>query len=86
MKINAEYTFGLRWKEELVATIPGGGFVIGAPMGVLSVDFPTEATWERFCPEWARGRWAEVRDAIEKWGAQQNIPIYIEGAAWIEFC
>jgi len=79
------YKFALRWKEELVASIPGGRFIIGAPMGVLSVDLPNEPTWERTAPSWAKGRWKEVSDELQKWCNKDHIPLYITEGAWIAF-
>lgn len=85
MTPTSRYNFGLRWKEELVADIPGGKFVMGAPMGVLSVDFPTESTRERFAPDWAKGRWGEVGTELKKWCENEGIPFYSEEGAWIQF-
>ena len=83
--MKASYHFAFRWKEELVASVPGGKFVIGAPMGVLSVDLPDEPTWERSAPQWAKGRWDEVRSALQEWCAKDKIPLYITEGAWIAF-
>jgi len=46
-------------------------------MGVVSVDFPTEDTWEREAPVWAKPYWETVRTQLAAWCDSQKIPLYV---------
>ena len=63
----ATFTFQPRWKEELVCTGPGGSFILYLPMGVLTVCLPTEDSWTRCAPEWARSLWPRFKQELEAW-------------------
>ncbi|MEW6118999.1 MAG: hypothetical protein AB1593_02790 [Pseudomonadota bacterium] len=69
--------FQPRWKEELVCTCEQGSFVLGMPMGVPSVDFPTEETWQREAPAWARPYWASIRNQLAGWCESQGLPLHV---------
>jgi len=71
------FRFQPRWKEELVCSCDLGSFVITMPMGVVSVDFPTEDTWEREAPVWAKPYWETVRTQLAAWCDSQKIPLYV---------
>ena len=63
----------------------GRTFVIELTMGVLTVYFPTQSTWEAFAPEWAANQWQRVKDDLSAWCEQQKIPLVIEDHAWVQF-
>ena len=65
------------WKEQLVCSCELGAFVLGMPMGVVSVDFPTEETWRHAAPAWARPHWAAIRAQLAAWCAAQEIPLHV---------
>lgn len=44
--------------------------------GVVSVEFPTEDTWERDAPVWAKPYWEAVRNQLTAWCDSQKIPLY----------
>ena len=70
-------SFQPRWKEELVCSCERGAFVITMPMGVVSVDYPTEDTWRQEAPDWARPHWAAIRGQLAAWCASQKIPLHV---------
>lgn len=44
-----------RWKELLDGFYGEHRFTVQRPIGIPHVYFPTEETWERSGPAWARG-------------------------------
>ena len=70
-------SFQPRWKEELVCSCALGSFVITMPMGVVSVDFPTEETWLREAPGWAAPHWSSIRSQLAAWCAAERIPLHV---------
>lgn len=72
-----ELRFEPRWKEELVCSCELGAFVLSMPMGVVSVDFQTQETWQQEAPAWARPHWALVRRQLAAWCESQRIPLYV---------
>ena len=77
--------FQPKWKEELVCTMDGRQFIIEMTMGVLTVFFPSQSTWESCAPDWAIHHWAQVKEDLTLWCAQQKIPLVIEEHAWVNF-
>lgn len=71
------FQFQPRWKEELVCSCDLGSFVVTMPMGVVSVDFPTEDIWQHEAPSWAKPYWDSVRSQLSAWCKSQNIPLYV---------
>ena len=78
-------TYQPKWKEELIGSIGEHEFSIEMTMGKLHVFFPTEVTWNKNPPDWAKGKWTESRDAAEMWSKDNNIPFTIDEQAWVEF-
>lgn len=77
------FHFAGRWKEELVATGPGGSFVLEMPIGILSVYLPPEAEWQNKGPEWARPHWHELRRDLEVWCTAANAVLHIDPTATV---
>jgi len=71
------FQFQPRWKEELACTCELGSFVLMMPMGVVSVDFPTEETWQLEAPNWAKPYWEVVQTQLSAWCESQNIPLHM---------
>lgn len=78
------FTFTPKWKEELVCSCPEGTFVIELTMGVPHVYFPTEASWLKSAPAWAKPRWKEVREQLEAWCVRSNLPLTVDDKAWVD--
>lgn len=77
------YVFSPRWKEELVCTSPEGRrLVFEHPMGVPSVYFPTEASWAREAPEWAKDKRGEILEALRAW-CGSSVALYIDETAGV---
>lgn len=77
------FTFQPRWKEELVCTGPGGTFVLELPMGTLSAYLPTEATWTRTAPAWARDLWPTLHAELTTWSVANNAQLIIDDTAGV---
>ena len=77
--------FQPKWKEELVCNIDGRRLTVEITMGVLTVYFPTKATWEATAPNWAKEQWERVEEDLSAWCLQEKIPLVIEDNAWAEF-
>lgn len=85
MTNTSKVQFQPKWKEELVCTLDGRGFVIEMTMGVPTVYLPTQSKWELSAPEWARPQWERVRADLAVWCEQQRIPLVVEDHAWVNF-
>jgi Domain of unknown function (DUF4328) len=77
------FQFRPRWKEELVCSTVLGNLVLDMPMGVTSVYLPTEASWARQAPEWARGLWFDLHADLVQWCASERVPLYVEDSATV---
>jgi hypothetical protein len=77
--------FEPKWKEELICTMDGRRFVIELTMGIVTVYFPTQSTWEATVPDWAKRQWERVRGDLSAWCLEQDIPLQIVDNAWVEF-
>ena len=77
------FTFGPRWREELVCTGPGGTFILELPMGVLSAYLPTEEAWQRKAPEWARKLWPVLKTELEEWCRVNHAKFVIDETALV---
>jgi hypothetical protein len=75
------FRFTPRWKEELVCSSVLGNLVLDMPMGVTSVYVPTEASWARKAPEWARAMWPDFHAQLAQWCARERVPLYVEDSA-----
>ncbi|MGI1680225.1 MAG: hypothetical protein K6L75_15905 [Cellvibrionaceae bacterium] len=75
------FTFQPRWKEELIVTGPGGSFVLELPMGILSAYLPSEDTWEKKAPDWARNYWSVLKQELEVWCQQNDANFFIDETA-----
>ncbi len=75
------FSFGPRWKEELVCTYAGRSFILELPMGILSAYLPTEEAWKRKAPEWARDLWPQLHRELEEWCRLNNAKFYIDETA-----
>lgn len=74
-----------RWKEMLDGFYGEHQFTVELTMGVYHVYFPTEATWNRTAPDWARGLWKQARDEAEAWSLAQPYPFDVDSTAWVDF-
>jgi O-acetyl-ADP-ribose deacetylase (regulator of RNase III) len=77
--------FEPQWKELLICRMDGRRFVIELTMGVLTVYFRTQSTWEASAPDWAKRQWERVRGDLSAWCLEQGIPLQIVDGAWVEF-
>lgn len=75
------FEFRPRWKEELVCSSVLGNLVLDMPMGVTSVYLPTEGSWARQAPQWARAMWPEFHAQLVQWCASERVPLYVEDSA-----
>ena len=75
------FRFMPQWKEELVCECSGGSFILEAPMGIFSVYLPTEPSWQRQAPDWARPLWPRLRAELEDWCGRDHAKFYIEESA-----
>jgi len=74
-----------KWKETLVGSIEENIFYVEMTMGTLHVYFPTEEAWNASAPLWARDKWEAAKEAAKDWCREQNIPLTIDNAAWVDF-
>lgn len=75
--------FTPRWKEELVAKTEQGTLVFELTMGKYHVYFPTEETWLKCTPEWAKDKWKDFFEACDKWCRHNTIPITVIERAFV---
>lgn len=73
----SQFNFQPRWKEELVVSCAQGAFVLEMPMGKLSVYLPTEISFLRFAPHWAREMWPVLKAELEAWCDASNAVLFI---------
>ena len=85
MSTEPEIKFQPDWKELLVGTLNGKKFTIELTMGVLTVYLPPASKWETSAPNWAKGRWEQVRNELTVWCEKSKIPLVLEENAWVEF-
>lgn len=70
-------SFQPRWKEELVCSCEYGSFILDMPMGIVSVDFPTESVWLELAPSWAKPHWESIQRQLASWCESQKFPLYV---------
>ena len=63
VNIMKNFTFNIRWKEELDGFVDGHRFTVEITMGSLHVYFPSERIWESNAPAWAKGMWPAASEA-----------------------
>lgn len=77
------FLFQPRWREELVCTCAEGSLVIEMTMGAREeVCLPSEATWQKNAPEWARPLWSSLESQLRSWCGRTR-PLHIEDRAWV---
>jgi hypothetical protein len=76
-------TFQPRWKEELTCSCSEGSFILGMPMGNVSVDFPTEERWLQQAQPWAQPHWAAFLQQLQHWCSGKGIPLYVAPTAGV---
>ena len=76
-----KFRFEPRWKEELVCSCSLGSFLLEMPMGVVSVCLPSETTWLRSSPDWAKPHWEAFRTQLREWCSLQGIPLCVSETA-----
>lgn len=86
LEIESIFSFQARWREELVVTGPGGGFVLELTMGVLTAYLPTEAAWRLNAPEWATDLWPTLKAELEDWCADSKTSTFALGQHPISNC
>lgn len=79
------FEFNIRWKEELDGFVDGHRFTLEITMGSLHVYFPSEETWERSAPDWAKGMWPDASEAAARWATNNSIPFEVDERAWVSF-
>ena len=75
------FRFAPRWKEELVVTGPGGAFLLEMPMGDPCVLLPTEDAFGATAPDWARGLWPALHEALTDWCQATGTPLALDADA-----
>jgi hypothetical protein len=73
--LNIDFTH--RWREELVAKSEAGTLIFEVTMGSYHVYFPTEETWLKSTPEWAKPQWNDFYEACHAWCRSNHIPITV---------
>jgi hypothetical protein len=71
------YKVEIRWKEILIYREGENELEFFIPMGVKPpwpLEFPSESTWNKTVPDWAKGRRNEIMKRISK---DHNIKIVI---------
>jgi hypothetical protein len=58
-----------------------GSFILEMPMGVLSVSLPTQSSWERKAPAWAKDHWQTIYEQLEKWCKENKVQFFVEETA-----
>lgn len=74
-----------RWKEMLDGFVGDNRFTVEFTMGRPHVYFPTEETWKKTAPDWAKDLWAEAQEQAAEWSKEQKTPFDIDAGAWVEF-
>jgi hypothetical protein len=77
----SKFQFHYRWKEELVCSCPEGTFTLELTIGFATVYLPTEETWQKIAPDWAKGEWATLHKDIQLWCVNNSIPLVIDSNA-----
>jgi len=80
------FQFRPEWKERLVVTGPGGAFELDLPMGVLSVNLPSAATWAETAPDWAQALWPVLHAELTQWCLDHHADLYAShshGVRWL---
>ncbi len=85
MNAGKKIKYHSKWKETLVGEIGDYSFHIELTMGILTVYFPTEETWNESAPSWAKGCWEMAKFEAEKWCNTSNIPMVIDHKSWVDF-
>ena len=71
-----KFEFRPQWKEELLCSCALGSFTLDMPMGVMSVYLPIKACWHQVAPPWAAELWDTLRQQLQAWCEEKNIPLY----------
>ncbi len=77
------WRFTPRWKETLACASAEGEVVLEMMFIVPHVYFPTDDTWARQAPSWAKTRRAELLEELEQWCAARGVPLTVDEQAWV---
>jgi hypothetical protein len=77
------WRFTPRWKETLACASAEGEVVLEMMFIEPQVYFPTDDTWARHAPSWARNRRAELLGELEQWCAARRVPLTVDDKAWV---
>lgn len=77
------WRFTPRWKEQLACASAQGEVVLEMMMIEPHVFFPTDDTWARQAPSWAKNRRAELLAELAQWCTAQGIPLTVDEEAWV---
>jgi hypothetical protein len=77
-----EFRFQQRWKEELVCSCSEGRFGLEITMGgARKVYLPTEVSWPRRGPDWAKDQWESLHAQLIAWCEENGATLYLEEKA-----
>lgn len=77
------WRFAPRWKETLACASAEGEVVLEMMFIEPHVYFPTDDTWARQAPSWAKTRRAELLGELEQWCAARRVPLTVDDKAWV---
>ena len=77
------WRFRTRWKEELACESQGGVLVLEMMFIEPHVYFPTDASWARQAPRWAKSRRADLLVELERWCTARDIPLSVDEQAYV---
>lgn len=77
------WRFTPRWKETLACVSAEGEVVLEMMFIEPHVYFPTDDTWARQAPSWAKDRRAEMLGELEQWCAARDVPLTVDDKAWV---
>jgi hypothetical protein len=77
------WRFTPRWKEILACASAEGEVVLEMMFIKPHVYFPTDDTWARQAPSWAKNRRAELLGELQQWCAAREVPLTVDDKAWV---
>jgi hypothetical protein len=77
------WRFTPRWRETLACASAEGEVVVEMMFIEPHVYFPTDDTWARAAPRWAKNRRAELLGELKQWCAARGVPLTVDDEAWV---
>jgi hypothetical protein len=77
------WRFTPRWKETLACAAVEGEVILEMMFIEPHVYFPSDETWARQAPSWAKNRRAELLGELEQWCAARGVPLTVDDKAWV---